>query len=130
MNWQSMAAPDHNERPCDSDDYGIEHGICTACDLPVTYNEACDDIACIRTKPYCTNRMDHVDWRERTKEALISLDAVMRTLDRTAASPEDQKTYDRARALLAEHGCGGVPEEMRKAHEEWETVRFEQGKAE
>ncbi len=48
----------------------IDNGTCTMCNLPVSYDETTiedggsrDDETCLRTKPYCTNEDEHVDWR-------------------------------------------------------------------
>lgn len=60
---------------------------------------------------------------QRLSALVDALQAVMSTLDKSGASPCEQRTYSEARALLAEHGCYGPPEEMRKAHEEWEGRR-------
>jgi hypothetical protein len=59
----------------------------------------------------------------RGHDAVSCLARVMHTLAFSAASPADQAIYDEARALLAEHGRGGVPQEMAEAHREWEGRR-------
>jgi hypothetical protein len=61
--------------------------------------------------------------RNQRDTLLASLSRVMHTLAFSAASPADQAIYDEARALLAEHGRVGVPQEMVEAHREWEGRR-------
>jgi hypothetical protein len=61
--------------------------------------------------------------RRERNAALDTLAQVMATLAFSAASPADQAIYDEARALLAEHGRVGVPQEMVEAHREWEGRR-------
>jgi hypothetical protein len=60
---------------------------------------------------------------ERLRRTDDALARVMHTLSFSAASPADQAIYDEARALLAEHGRVGVPQEMVEAHREWEGRR-------
>jgi hypothetical protein len=60
---------------------------------------------------------------EQRDAALHCLSRVMHTLAFSAASPADQRIYDEARALLAEHGRVGAPVEMVEAHREWEGRR-------
>jgi hypothetical protein len=65
-------------------------------------------------------------WRARASQSdmlLSALERVMATLAFSAASPAEQAIYDEARALLAEHGRVGAPQEMAEAHREWEGRR-------
>jgi hypothetical protein len=64
-----------------------------------------------------------IEAEEQRNAALDRLAQVMHTLRASAASPADQAIYDEARALLAEHGRVGVPQEMAEAHREWEGRR-------
>jgi hypothetical protein len=59
----------------------------------------------------------------KNSKTLAALERVMVTLSFSASSPADQRIYDEARALLAEHGRVGAPVEMVEAHREWEGRR-------
>lgn len=66
--------------------------------------------------------LDRLDVAARTQTSLlVTLDAVMATLTRAAASPSDQAIYERARCILREHGIGGDIEVHRRACEQWEA---------
>jgi hypothetical protein len=54
-------------------------------------------------------------------EMVTTLHALLSIQSRSACSPEERVAYDKAKALLVEHGVGGVPEEMQRAYVEWEA---------
>lgn len=64
-------------------------------------------------------------------DALRALSSVLSTLDRAAGSPAEQAIYNRARALLREHGIGEAHNaERQKAIDEWLARRPGPGRGE
>ncbi len=84
----------------------IDNGICTMCNLPISYDETTiedggtrDDESCLRTKPYCTNEDEHVDWRAtclHVQECARKAEALLATAvaERDAAVRERDELRD------------------------------------
>lgn len=57
--------------------------------------------------------------RAERDRALTALRDVMRTLEKSAASPLEARVYNHARAVLAEHGLDAGQEYLARAAEAW-----------
>jgi hypothetical protein len=83
--------------------------------------DACD--AALVADAVAIERAEIAECDRQIRELVTTLSAVLSIQSRSACSPEERVAYDKAKALLSEHGVGGVPEEMREKHREWEAKR-------
>jgi hypothetical protein len=62
-----------------SDDIDRPTRMCKVCDRQISFDEndhRDSDEVCVRTKPYCSNKGNVVDWRTRALKAEAQLQAI------------------------------------------------------
>lgn len=100
-----MATPSTDPaRPWPESESGIDNGICMECDLPVRWDLTLYDVGndsdkeCVRTKPFCLNHANKVDWRERAKRA----EAFIATSETCARAEDVAWVYEENQRMRAE----------------------------